>query len=54
MDESLFNLGCNSAAIGNDILALKYFSKAYELNPKNGSAVKEMNNIKKRLGIVKL
>jgi tetratricopeptide (TPR) repeat protein len=54
MDESLFNLGCNSAVIGNDTLALKYFSKAYELNPKNSSAMKEMNNIKNRLGIVEL
>lgn len=53
-DESLFNLGCNSAAIGNDTLALKYFSEAYELNPNNNSAKEERDRIRRRLGIIEL
>lgn len=54
VDESLFNLGCNFAAIGNDTLALKYFSKAYELNPNNNSAKEERDRIRKRLRIIEL
>ena len=53
-DESLFNLGCNSAAIGNDTLALEYFSNAYELNPNNNIAKGERDRIRRRLGIVEL
>lgn len=54
MDESLFNLGCIFAATSNDTLALKYFSKAYELNPNNREAKRQMDQIKRSLENVEL
>lgn len=54
MDESLFNLGCIFAATGNDTLALKYFSKAYELNSNNREAKRQIDHIKRSFGNVEL
>lgn len=52
VEESYFSLGCNYAATYNDTLALKFFMKAYELNPNNENAKREVALFKKRLGIV--
>lgn len=49
--DSYFSLGCNYAAIYNDSLALKYFQKAFELNPTNENAKREAMHFRKRLGI---
>lgn len=54
MDESLFNLGCIFAATGKDTLALKYFSKAYELNSNNLEAKRQMDHFKRSFGNVEL
>jgi len=53
VEDSYFSLGCNYAITNNDTLALKFFMKAYEMNPQNQKAKIEVDRLKRILGIEK-
>lgn len=42
VEESYFNLGCNQAILLDDSLAYVYFKKAFEINPLNKEAERQM------------
>jgi tetratricopeptide (TPR) repeat protein len=52
IEDSYFSIGTNYAAVFNDSMAIKFFSKALELNPHNEKAKRELRNCKIRLGII--
>lgn len=52
IEHAYFNIGTNYAAVFNDSVALKFFSKALELNPHNEKAKREIKNCKIRLGMI--
>lgn len=54
IEHAYFNIGANYAAVFNDSMALKFFSKALELNPHNEKAKREIRNCKIRLGIIEI
>jgi tetratricopeptide (TPR) repeat protein len=47
--DTYFNIACNYASIKEDSLALKYFTKAYEINPNDLNLKTQIELVKERL-----
>lgn len=54
IEESYFNLGCNYACMNLDAQALKYFKKAFFLNPNNKEAELQLQILNKKLQSIDL
>lgn len=54
IEESYFNLGCNYASMKLDTQAIKYFKKAFFLNPNNKEAEFQIQILNKKLQSIDL